>query len=108
MAGLKLVRLQHLALKYALQRSIVEHQMFVNMESFKSIQESTYILVVILVLCAVMSDCFTVTGFTTCKELATTGPPTCQPVSACQSSCSDGDYCSSDDICKKTGEALQK
>ena len=57
-----------------------------------------------LVFCAVMSDCSTVVGFTSCTELSG-GPITCQAPSTClaTTSCTGGEYCSSDHVCMTAG-----
>ena len=62
---------------------------------------------IILVICFVTSDCATVTGYTSCKELTVGGPLTCQAPSTCLSTmpCLDGEYCTSDDICLSPGLA---
>ena len=61
-------------------------------------------------MCAVTSDCSTVTGFTSCKELTSGGPLTCQTPSTClaTSSCSDEEYCSSTDLCLAAGQTYKK
>ena len=57
------------------------------------------------VICAVTSDCSTVTGFTSCKELTIGGPLTCQATSSClaTAACSSGEYCTFGNICSTRG-----
>ena len=55
-----------------------------------------------------MSDCSTVTGAASCKELITGGPLTCQPADTCLAStqCTQTQYCSADNICLDTGNIV--
>jgi len=54
-----------------------------------------------LVVCSVTSDCSTVVGFTSCKELILGGSLTCQVTASCGTSsfCSDGSYCTAANAC---------
>ena len=67
------------------------------------------IIRIISVICSVTSDCSTVTGLTSCKELITGGPLTCQSTSTCLAvpSCSHGEYCSSLNVCYGTGKVYR-
>ena len=48
------------------------------------------------------------TGFNTCKELYAGGPLSCQPSATCLVTCSDGEFCSSENTCISTGISLWK
>ena len=52
-----------------------------------------------------MSDCSTVFGFTSCKELTIDGPLTCQATATCLATngCFNGEYCTSSDSCLAAG-----
>ena len=54
------------------------------------------------VLCGVVSDCSTVPGLAVCKEEVSGGSRTCQSSATC-SACTDGEYCTQDDICQAAG-----
>ena len=56
-------------------------------------------------MCSVTSDCSTVVGFTSCKELISGGSLTCQVTASCGTSsfCSDGSYCTAANACFALG-----
>ena len=55
--------------------------------------------------CAVSSDCSSVTGMTSCIEIISGGPLTCQAPSTCLATnqCSGAEYCTSTNICLAAG-----
>ena len=103
MVGLKPVSLQHLAPKFVLPVNIAMLQIYVMMVSLNLIMLSIHAKY--SVICAVISDCSTVTGLASCKELTAGLPLTCQSTITCLSTtpCSDEEYCTETDTCVTAG-----
>ena len=100
----KLANRQQLVPKIVLQENSVILRMFVNMVCLIFFTLKTKHIIV-LVFCSVTSDCSTVTGLTSCKELIAGNPLTCQAPSSCLATtdCSKEEYCTADNICLGAG-----
>ena len=56
-----------------------------------------------VVVCAIISDCATVPGLISCKEITEGGPGLCSHADTCLADCAEEEYCGMDDTCYQPG-----